>query len=245
MRDSTGGLIQSNDNWRSDQEAEIIATTIPPSNDLESAIVATLPANSSAYTATVRGVNNGTGIGVVEAYDLNRAVNSKLANISTRGLVQTGDNVLIGGLIVLGQNPLRVIVRAIGPSLPVAGSLADPTLELRDGNGGLVAANDNWRSDHEAGNHCDDNPAVERSGVGDCAKSHAGQLHRHRSRREQHDRCGSGRSVQLELNRVSRQSRIVRAAGAFSSWLFSAECLTFSSTRRSAPALSQREIVRL
>ncbi len=150
LRDSSGALIRSNDNWRSDQEAEIIATSIPPSNDLESAIVAILPANNSAYTATVRGVNNGTGIGVVEAYDLNRAVNSKLANISTRGLVQTEDNVLIGGMIILGQNPLRVIVRAIGPSLPVAGALADPTLELRDGNGGLIDANDNWRSDHEA-----------------------------------------------------------------------------------------------
>jgi CSLREA domain-containing protein len=140
----------TNDNWRSDQEAEIIATTIPPSNDLESAIVATLPANNSAYTAIVGGVNNGTGIGVVEAYDLDRTVDSKLANISTRGFVQTGDDVLIGGLIVLGQNPLRVIVRAIGPSLSLPGSLGDPTLELHDGNGALIAANDNWRSDQEA-----------------------------------------------------------------------------------------------
>src|SRR5204863_6881425 len=81
LRNSFGGLIRSNDNWRSDQEAEIIATGIPPSNDLESAIVATLPANSSAYTAIVGGVNNGTGIGVVEAYDLDRTVDSKLANI--------------------------------------------------------------------------------------------------------------------------------------------------------------------
>jgi len=150
LRNSSGSLIRANDNWRSDQEAEIIATTIPPSDDLESAIVATLPANGSAYTAIVRGVNDGTGIGVVEAYDLNSAVDSKLANISTRGLVQTGDNVIIGGVIVLGQNPLRVIVRAIGPSLPVTGALADPTLELRDGNGALLAANDNWRSDQEA-----------------------------------------------------------------------------------------------
>jgi plastocyanin len=150
LRDSSGVLIRANDNWRSDQESEIMATTIPPSDDLESAIVETLPANNSAYTAIVRGVDNSTGIGVVEAYDLNQAVDSKLANISTRGLVQTGDNVLIGGLIVLGQNPLRVIVRAIGPSLPVPGALSDPTLELRDGNGGLIDSNDNWRSDHES-----------------------------------------------------------------------------------------------
>lgn len=146
LRDGSGVLIRSNDDWRiGGQEAEIIATTIPPGNDLESAIVATLPANNSPYTAIMRGENDGTGIGVVEAYDLDQTVDSKLANISTRGLVQTGDNVLIGGFIVLGQNPLRVIVRAIGPSLPVPGALADPTLELRDGNGALVAANDDWR----------------------------------------------------------------------------------------------------
>jgi hypothetical protein len=150
LRDGSGGLIAANDNWRSLQEAEIIATGIPPSSDMESAIVATLPANNSAYTAIVRGVNNGTGVGLVEAYDLNRSVNSKLANISTRGLVQTGDNVLIAGTIVLGQAPQRVLIRAIGPSLNLAGKLADPTLELRDGNGGLIRSNDNWRSDQEA-----------------------------------------------------------------------------------------------
>jgi co-chaperonin GroES (HSP10) len=150
LHDSSGGLIMSNDNWRDTQEAEIIATGIPPTNDLESAIVATLPANSSAYTAIVRGAADGTGIGVVEAYDLNQAVDSKLANISTRGFVQTGDDVLIGGIIVLGQSPLRVIVRAIGPSLPIPGVLADPTLELHDGNGALIVANDNWRDTQEA-----------------------------------------------------------------------------------------------
>jgi hypothetical protein len=150
LRSSSGYLISSNDNWRSDQEAAIVATGIPPGNDLESAIVATLPANNSAYTAIVRGVNSGTGIGVVEVYDLDRTVDSKLANISTRGFAQTGDNVLIGGLIVLGQKPLRVIVRGIGPSLPVAGALGDPTLELHDSNGTVIASNDDWRSDQEA-----------------------------------------------------------------------------------------------
>jgi hypothetical protein len=87
---------------------------------------------------------------VVEAYDLDRSVDSMLANISTRGLVQTGDNVLIAGTILLGQTPQRVMVRAIGPSLPIPGVLADPTLELRDQNGGLVAANNNWRTSQEA-----------------------------------------------------------------------------------------------
>ena len=145
-----GDLIAVNDNWRSDQEAEIIATTIPPGNDLESAIVTTLPAGLSAYTAIVRGVNNGTGVGLVEAYDLNRTVDSKLGNISTRGLVQTGDNVLIAGTIVVGQVSQKVIVRGIGPSLNITGKLEDPILELRDTNGQLIASNDNWRTDQEA-----------------------------------------------------------------------------------------------
>lgn len=127
-----------------------MATMVQPANDLESAIVATLPANGAAYTAIVRGANNGTGIGLVEAYDLDRLVDSQLANISTRGLVQTEDNVLIAGTIVLGRPSQRVLIRGIGPSLSVPGKLADPTLELRDGNGGLLASNDNWRSDQES-----------------------------------------------------------------------------------------------
>jgi hypothetical protein len=113
-------------------------------------VIATLPANSSAYTAIVRGVNNTTGVGLVEVYDLDRTVDSKLANISTRGLVQTGDNVMIDGLIVAGSDPQTVIIRAIGPSLPLAGTLADPILELHDSNGVTLVSNDNWRSDQEA-----------------------------------------------------------------------------------------------
>jgi hypothetical protein len=145
------GLIESNDNWvDSPNKQAIIDSTIPPTNDLESAIVATLPANSAGYTAIVRGANNGTGIGVVEAYDLDRTVDSKLANISTRGLVQTGDNILIAGTIILGQASQKVMVRAIGPSLPIPGALSDPTLELRDQNANLVAANNNWRTSQEA-----------------------------------------------------------------------------------------------
>ena len=150
LRDSSGGLIRSNDNWRTDQEAEIIATTIPPSSDLESAIVETLPANNASYTAIVRGINNGTGVGLVEAYDLDGGVDSELANISTRGLVQTEDNVLIAGTIVLGNPSQRMLIRAIGPSLGLSGKLADPTLELRDGNGALLGTNDNWRTNQEA-----------------------------------------------------------------------------------------------
>jgi hypothetical protein len=142
------GLIEANDNWiDSPNKQAIIDSTVPPGHDLESAIVATLPANNSAYTAVVRGGDNTTGIGVVEVYDLDRSVDSKLANISTRGLVQTGDNVLIAGTIVLGQGSQKVIVRAIGPSLPIAGKLTDPTLELRNANGDVIRANDNWRAD--------------------------------------------------------------------------------------------------
>jgi hypothetical protein len=100
-------------------------------------------------------VNNTTGIGLVEAYDLDHTVDSKLANISTRGLVQTGDNALIGGFIVLGASPQKVIVLAIGPSLakanpPVPGTLADPTLELHNPDGATLASNDNWRDTQEA-----------------------------------------------------------------------------------------------
>jgi hypothetical protein len=143
-------LLETNDNWVDSPEKQaIIATTIPPSNNLESAIVRTLPANNSAYTAIVRGVNNGTGVGLVEVYDLDRAANSKLANISTRGLVQTGANVMIGGFIVLNGNQ-KVIVRAIGPSLGIAGALADPTLELHDHNGTLLQSNNDWRTNQQA-----------------------------------------------------------------------------------------------
>ena len=142
-------LLASDDDWKNQPAADrqaVIDSTIPPSKDLESALVRILPANNAAYTAIVRGANNGTGIGVVEAYDLDRNADSKLANISTRGLVQTGDDILIAGTIVLGSQSQKVIVRAIGPSLPVAGRLENPMLELRDGNGGLIDANDDWKT---------------------------------------------------------------------------------------------------
>jgi hypothetical protein len=148
------GASDSNDNWQdSPNKQAIIDTGVAPTNDLESAIVATLPASPGGtnYTAIVRGANNGTGIGVVQVFDLDRTVDSKLANISTRSLVQTGDNVLFAGTIVLGDTAQKVIVRAIGPSLAsfVSGAMADPTLELHDGNGGVLASNDNWRSDQQ------------------------------------------------------------------------------------------------
>lgn len=142
-------LLASNDDWENSTPADrqaIIDSTIQPSNSLESAIVRTLPANGTGYTAVVRGVNNTTGIAVVEVYDLDLSANSKLANISTRGFVQTGDTVLFAGTIVLGQTPQKVIVRAIGPSLTIAGKMANPTLELLNAQGTQLAFNDNWKT---------------------------------------------------------------------------------------------------
>ncbi len=161
LRDRDGMLIASNDNWKindqtqQSQEAEIMATTVPPTSDLESALIATL-LPGQGYTAIVRGADEATGVALVEAYDLEPAVDSKLANISTRGFVETGENVMIGGFILGGAEGSggRVIVRAIGPSLVQRGitnALADPTLELRDTQGALVASNDNWKINSQTG----------------------------------------------------------------------------------------------
>jgi len=141
--------VVSNDNWKDTQQTEIAATGLAPTNDLESAIVATL--DPGAYTAIVGGVGGGTGVGLVEAYDLDPAAGS-LANISTRGFVNTGDNVMIGGFIV-GSGDATVLVRAIGPSLTafgVPGALQDPTLELHDGDGNTLTSNDDWKDTQQA-----------------------------------------------------------------------------------------------
>lgn len=147
LHGSDGSLIIRNDDWRSTQQQAIIDSTIPPTDDRESAIVATLqPGN---YTAILTGKNNTTGIGLVEVYDLDIAATSQLAQISTRGKVLTGDDVMIGGFILSGGTSANVLVRAIGPTLPVNGSLQDTTLELYNGNGDSLGANDDWRSDQE------------------------------------------------------------------------------------------------
>ena len=141
----------TNDNWKDSQEQAITDTGIPPGNDLESAILETLA--PGPYTAIVSGNNNGTGVALIEAYDLQPESDSKLANISSRGKVETGDDVIIGGFI-LGPDGLpnaKVVVRAIGPSLvetqESCGVLQDPTLELHDSSGNLIASDDNWRED--------------------------------------------------------------------------------------------------
>lgn len=146
LRDSAGNLIQANDNWRSDQEQEVQQTGIPPSDDRESAIVRTLA--PASYTAVLRGTNNTTGIGLVEIYDVDSSTATELGNLSVRANVLTDDNVLIGGIILRGDNPQRVVFRAIGPDLGgqgVANPLQDPTLELHDANGATMASNDNWK----------------------------------------------------------------------------------------------------
>jgi hypothetical protein len=150
----TTNTIGMNDDWQttqiggvitSDQVAEIQNSGLAPRDPLESALIATLPPGS--YTAIVQGVNGGTGVGIVEVYDLDATSGSLLANISTRGFVQTGDNVMIGGFIVVTQ-PTRVIIRAIGPSLTQFGvpdALVNPQLELHDANS-LIGRNDDWQT---------------------------------------------------------------------------------------------------
>jgi hypothetical protein len=158
LHNRTGALIASNDNWRTtiiggiitgDQVRDILGSGHAPGDGRESAIIADLPAGN--YTAIVRGVNDTMGVALVEAYDLSPDSNSMLGNISTRSFVQTDDNVMIGGFIVQGTGPKRVIVRGIGPELGappfnIPNALADPTLELHNGTGALIASNDNWRT---------------------------------------------------------------------------------------------------
>jgi hypothetical protein len=145
-----GDAIAVNNNWQDIQQPEVEATGIPPQDLRESAIVATLV--PATYTASLAELNGGSGVGLVEIYDLNSGAPAKLANISTRGSVQTADNVMIGGFSLGGSsaNPVRIVVRAIGPSLTQAGinnALSNPTLELFDNNGQRVAFNDNWGDD--------------------------------------------------------------------------------------------------
>src|SRR5882724_1697872 len=154
LHDGTGELIASNNNWATtiiggiitaSQVRDIQASGHVPRDPRESAIIADLPAGN--YTAIVRGVNDTTGIALVEVYDLRLETSSTLGNVSNRGNVQTDDNVMIGGFIIQGTQPKRVILRAIGPELSrygVPNFLPDPTLELHDGTGALLASNDDW-----------------------------------------------------------------------------------------------------
>lgn len=146
LYDSSGTFIAEKNDWKDSQQAEIEATGLAPSDRLESALLITLP--PSAYTVQLRGVNGGTGIALVEVYDLGQP-GSRLANISTRARVGSGDSVMIGGLIIGLTNgrSVRVLIRGLGPSITsVPNPLQDPTIELRDGNGALRASNDDWKT---------------------------------------------------------------------------------------------------
>jgi hypothetical protein len=156
LHNGTGAVIAANDDWQttiiggiigSSQVSDIQNSGLAPTAASESAIIANLPPGN--YTAIVRGVNSTTGVALVEVYDLSPAASSRLGNISTRSFVQTGDNVMIGGFIVQGGGPKRVIIRAIGPELTqhgITNPLANPTLELHNGTGSLMATNDDWQT---------------------------------------------------------------------------------------------------
>src|SRR6476660_5904024 len=151
--DHTGALIAANDNWKATQQAQIQATGLAPPNDLEAAILVTL--SPGGYTAFLQGKAMTTGIGLAEVYDVDPSANARPTNLSARAFVGTGNDVLIGGTIIGGNagSLLRVLVRALGPSLAsfgVATPLADPTLSLRDANGNVIASNDNWKESQQA-----------------------------------------------------------------------------------------------
>lgn len=154
VHDSSGQPVAgaTNDNWNdAATRQEIINSGLAPAHPLESALWGTI--SPGAYTVVVRGQNNATGVGLFEVYDLDRTVDSKLANISTRGFVDTGDNVMIGGTIIVGSAPTSVLIRAIGPSLSnfgVPNALADPVLELHGPSGFVTIINNNWRETQEA-----------------------------------------------------------------------------------------------
>ena len=157
LHDAGGALLATNDNWRSSQQDEIIAAGLAPGDDRDSALIATLaPGN---YTAVVRGVNDATGVALVEVYDLDgENPTARLGNIATRGHILTDNDVMIGGFFIRGDVPKRVILRVRGPSLhlngaPFSGRLMDPTLELHAGDGALMMENDSWRSSQQAEIH--------------------------------------------------------------------------------------------
>ena len=148
LRAANGALLFQNDNWKDAQRSQIEGTPFQPRDDRESVIIASLA--PAAYTAVLTGLNQTTGIGLLEIYDLDQTVDSQLANISTRGSVGAQNNVMIGGFILGGANSTRVAVRGLGPSLSQFGLsnlLDDPTLELHNANGATLVANDNWTDD--------------------------------------------------------------------------------------------------
>ncbi len=142
-------IIATNDNWRDTQQSAIQATGLAPADNREAAILITL--DPGAYTAIVRGVGGTSGIGIVEVFDIDSASTSTLTNISTRGGVGTGNDVMIGGFIITGTNPKQVLIRARGPSMAgnLSGTLSDPTVNLHSGQT-IIATNDDWRDTQQS-----------------------------------------------------------------------------------------------
>jgi hypothetical protein len=152
--DGSGNVLWNNNNWKDSQQAAIQAIGLAPKNDLESAIVRTLqPGN---YTVMLSGKNGTTGVGLVEVYDTTTGTSAELTNVSTRGFVGTGDNVLIAGFVASGGNgSTEVVVRGLGPALAqpqfgLSGTLADPVVTLVDGNGNVIQTNNNWKDTQQA-----------------------------------------------------------------------------------------------
>lgn len=152
LRDAAGNLVDSNDDWKATNQAAIEMTGIAPAHDRESAILINI-APARAYTAIVRGAGDATGIALVEVYDLTPANGSVLANLSTRASVASGERVMIGGFILGPDSPVNsnVLLRAIGPSLPIPQALANPSLAVYTGNGDKIASNDDWKTDDRSG----------------------------------------------------------------------------------------------
>ena len=152
LHDGSGSLIATNDNWKDAQQAEIAATQLAPPADAEAAILATLQPGD--YTAIQAGAGGGTGVGLIEVYDVDPLAASRLINISTRGMVETGHNVLIAGCSLAGSPGSNdVVVRALGPSLVPLGvnnALAEPVVTLYDSNANVIAANDNWKDSQQS-----------------------------------------------------------------------------------------------
>jgi hypothetical protein len=151
LHDGTGAFLTSNDDWKVPQQAAVEATGLAPPDDREPAILLNLQPGS--YTAIESGKNGTTGVGLIEVYDVDVLSTSQLSNISTRGLVQTGNNVMIGGFIVSGASgSINLVVRALGPTLTsfgVANALHDPTLQLNDSNGTVIRFDNNWKDSQQ------------------------------------------------------------------------------------------------
>jgi hypothetical protein len=150
LRSANGALILANDDWQSDpiQAAQLTALGLALQDPKESGLVSTVQPGS--YTAILAGKNQTTGVGLVEVYDANQTASSQLGNISTRGFVLTGSDVMIGGFILGGSSNTNVVVRGLGPSLAqfgISDFLVDPTIELHDGSGTLLVSNDDWQDD--------------------------------------------------------------------------------------------------